>query len=123
MRSELLAIPAWSSVSHPVIGMIHLQPLPGSPGYGGDLRAVREAARRDADALAGGGVHGLMIENFGDVPFYPGRVPAYVVAYMTAIAHDLRGRFLLPLGINEAAATTGKARWPSPTRRGRNLSA
>jgi predicted TIM-barrel enzyme len=30
-----------------------------------------------------------MIENFGDVPvYYPGRVPAYVVAHMTAIAAE-----------------------------------
>jgi membrane complex biogenesis BtpA family protein len=56
---------------------------------------------RDADALAGGGVDGLMLENFGDTPFYPGRVPAHVVAAMTAIAAAVRERFPeLPLGIN-----------------------
>ena len=38
-------------------------------------------------------VDGLMIENFGDVPFYPGRVPAHVVGHMTAIAADVRARF------------------------------
>ena len=76
MSTPLLRMDAWSSIPKPVIGMIHLMPLPGSPGYGGDLGAIREAALRDADALFTGGVHGLMIENFGDVPFYPGRVPA-----------------------------------------------
>jgi membrane complex biogenesis BtpA family protein len=55
----------------------------------------------DAAALAEGGVHGLMIENFGDVPFYPGRVPAYVVANMTVLAGEVKRRFpKLPLGIN-----------------------
>jgi membrane complex biogenesis BtpA family protein len=90
----------WPASRKVVIGMIHLRPLPGAPRYGGDMGAVRDAARRDADALAGGGVDGLMIENFGDVPFYPGRVPAYVVAHMAAIAADVRGRVDLPLGIN-----------------------
>jgi len=80
--------------------MLHLRPLPGSPRYNGDLAAVRESLLRDADALAVGGVHGLMLENFGDAPFYPGRVPAAVIAHMTALAGEVRQRFPLPLGIN-----------------------
>jgi membrane complex biogenesis BtpA family protein len=84
-----------------VIGMLHLPPLPGAPRYGGDLGAVRDAMLRDAESLAAGGVHGLMLENFGDVPFYPGRVAAHVVAHMTAIAVEVRRRVPgLPLGVN-----------------------
>ena len=83
-----------------VIGMVHLLPLPGSPRFGGDVGAIRTAALRDADALAAGGVDGIMMENFGDVPFYPARVPASVVAHMTTIAADLRRAVDLPLGIN-----------------------
>ena len=93
----------WPATPKPVIGMLHLPPLPGSPRYApaGGIRAVRDAVLRDADALAGGGVNGLMLENFGDVPFYPGRVPAHTVAAMTAIAVAVRERFAeLPLGIN-----------------------
>ena len=41
-----------------------------------------------------------MMENFGDVPFYPDRVPAYVIAQMTALASDVRAQCVLPLGIN-----------------------
>jgi membrane complex biogenesis BtpA family protein len=84
----------------PVIGMIHVPPLPGSPRYDGDLRAVREAVLRDAEALVEGGIHGLLLENFGDVPFWPRRVPAVVVAHMTALAVELRRRFSVPLGVN-----------------------
>src|SRR3954453_17679497 len=93
-------VPAWSSVPKPVIGMLHLRALPGAPRYSGDLKSVTSAALRDAEALASGGVHGLMLENFGDVPFYPRRVPAHVVAHMTATACAVRARFDLPLGIN-----------------------
>lgn len=101
MASERFTLlPHWPASRKVVIGMIHLRPLPASPRYAGDLSAVREAAVRDAAALAEGGVDGLMIENFGDVPFYPGRVPAYVVSHMTALAAAVRGRFDLPLGIN-----------------------
>lgn len=84
-----------------VIGMIHVRPLPGSPRFDGDLPAVRRAAARDAEALVEGGVHGIMIENFGDAPFYPDRVPAHVVAHLTAVAADVveraGGR---PVGMN-----------------------
>ena len=96
-----MLLPAWKNVRKPVIGMLHLAPLPASPLYGGSLSAVREAVLRDAHLLAEGGVHGLMIENFGDTPFFPGRVPAHVVAHMTAIAADVRRAVPdLPLGIN-----------------------
>jgi len=90
----------WGSVSQPVIGMVHLLPLPGAPRYGGSLDAVRARALADAEALAEGGVHGLMLENFGDVPFYPAAVPPHVVACLTALACELIERVKLPLGIN-----------------------
>ncbi|MDQ7052242.1 MAG: BtpA/SgcQ family protein [candidate division KSB1 bacterium] len=84
----------------PVIGMVHLLPLPGSPQFGGDLQAVHEAALQDAQALVEGGVSGLIIENFGDLPFYPDHVPAETVAVMTAIAQDIRRQTDVPIGIN-----------------------
>jgi membrane complex biogenesis BtpA family protein len=88
-----------------VIGMLHLPALPGSPGFGGDrfggnLAALGEAVLRDAEVLVAGGVRTLMLENFGDVPFYPGRVPVGVAAHMTAIAIAVRSRFDVSLGIN-----------------------
>ncbi|CAN5392232.1 BtpA/SgcQ family protein [soil metagenome] len=81
--------------------MLHLLPLPGSPLFAGDSDRIREVLLRDADALAEGGVDGLMIENFGDVPFFPGRAPAHVVAQITAFAGAVRHRVPnIPLGIN-----------------------
>lgn len=92
--------PAWSKVPRPVIGMLHLAALPGSPGYGGSRSDILKHVLRDAQALADGGVAGLMMENFGDVPFYPGRVPVFVAAEMAAIGKEVRRTFDLPLGIN-----------------------
>ena len=83
-----------------VIGMLHLPPLPGSPRYRGSFKDVTAHSLRDADALVTGGVHALMLENFGDTPFYPARVPAHTVAAMTTIAAEVHKRFPLPLGIN-----------------------
>lgn len=92
--------PAWKKKKKIVIGMLHLQPLPGSPCSKKDLDQIRDFIRRDAETLARGGVHGLMMENFGDSPFYPGRVPAHTIAHMTALACAVREDVDLPLGIN-----------------------
>ena len=73
----------------PIIGMLHLPPLPGAPGFGGTISTIWDTVLGDLEALLTGGVHGLMIENYGDVPFYPGRVTAMTVAHMTAIANEM----------------------------------
>lgn len=90
----------WSDVKVPVIGMLHAPPLPGSAAYQGDFDALRRFVVADAETLRDGGVNGLMLENFGDTPFFPGRVPSITVAAMTALASTLRLRISLPLGIN-----------------------
>jgi membrane complex biogenesis BtpA family protein len=96
-------LPNWSNLRKAVIGMLHLPPLPGAPRWvpTSTIAQITQTALKDADALADGGVHALMLENFGDVPFHPARVPAHVVAHMTAVAAAVRERFPeLPLGIN-----------------------
>lgn len=93
----------------PVVGMVHLPPLPGAPGFAGDFEAVRRAARRDADALVTGGVDALLVENFGDAPFYPDDVPKHVVASMTAIVSDLRETVDCPIGVNVLRNDVGAA--------------
>ena len=94
-------LPQWSTLAKPVIGMLHLPALPGAPLYRDDLPRIRDRLLQDVAALLDGGVNGLMMENFGDVPFYPGRVPASVVAHVTALAVEVRRAAAnVPLGIN-----------------------
>lgn len=93
-------IPRPTADSKLLIGMLHLPPLPGAARHTMSMREIVAHVLRDAEALAVGGVHAMMLENFGDVPFYPGRVPAETIAAMTAVAVEVRKRFELPLGIN-----------------------
>ena len=79
-------------ITKPVIGMLHVPALPGSPRNTLDFNAVIDWVLMDAEALAAGGVDGLMLENFGDVPFYPRRVPFHTVAFMTALCRGVRRR-------------------------------
>ena len=83
-----------------LLGVVHLAPLPDSPGYQGSMEAILRRALDDARSLEQGGLDGAVVENMGDAPFYPDRVPAYVVAELTAFASEIGRITKLPLGIN-----------------------
>ena len=83
----------------PLIGMVHLKPLPGSYLYDGDLDGIVEAALRDAKTIEEAGFDAVMVENFGDVPF-PKYVDKTTVAAFTAVAKEIREEISLPLGVN-----------------------
>jgi membrane complex biogenesis BtpA family protein len=65
------------------------------------MAELLERAVADAHALAEGGCHALIIENYGDSPFFGERVPPETVAAM-AVAVDALRRALpaVPLGVN-----------------------
>jgi len=83
-----------------LIGVVHLQPLPGSPGWRGNMDAVIQFAVKDARAYERGGAHALFIENFGDIPFTKGSVAPETVAAMAAAGRAIRQTVRLPIGFN-----------------------
>jgi membrane complex biogenesis BtpA family protein len=83
-----------------LIGVVHLQPLPGSPRWRGDIEAVISFAVNDARAYERGGAHALFIENFGDVPFTKGCVAPETIAAMAAAGRAIRQAVKLPIGFN-----------------------
>ncbi|AHG01314.1 phosphorybosylanthranilate isomerase (plasmid) [Halostagnicola larsenii XH-48] len=87
-------------VDRPVLGMVHLPALPGSPGFDGDRDSIRSRALEDATALEAGGVDGIVLENFGDAPFYPEDVPEHVIAEMTAQTAAVTAAVDVPVGVN-----------------------
>ncbi len=86
--------------SNPIVGVVHLQPLPTSPRWGGDLKAVIARAEQEAAALASGGVDGIIVENFFDAPFTKAPADPAVVSAMSLIVHRLMNLVTLPFGIN-----------------------
>jgi len=83
----------------PVIGMVHLKPLPGAPGYCGDLEKVYDAALKDLNALKAGGADAVIVENFGDIPYATDQELITTTAF-ASIAARLRKECDLPMGIN-----------------------
>jgi uncharacterized protein len=86
--------------AYPIIGVVHLLPLPTSPRWGGSLRSVIDRAEQEAAALAAGGVDGLIIENFFDAPFAKDQVDPVVVSAMSLIVQRIMTLVPLPIGIN-----------------------
>ena len=87
-------------VSKAFIGVVHLLPLPGSPRWGGSMRAVIDRAEEEANILEQGGVNGIIVENFGDVPFRTGRLDPETIAGMTVAVGRVGGVVNVPVGIN-----------------------
>ncbi|ESP89143.1 BtpA/SgcQ family protein [Candidatus Halobonum tyrrellensis] len=84
----------------PVVGMVHLPPLPGAPRFEGSRAELFDRARADAASLDAGGVDAVLVENFGDAPFYPDDVPKHVVASMTRAVGEVREAVDVPVGVN-----------------------
>ena len=76
----------------PIIGVIHLPPLIGSPQSTQPLHEIRTRALSDVRALIDNGIDGVIIENYGDAPFYPDRVEPHTVAALTLVANEIRER-------------------------------
>lgn len=89
-------------VAKPVIGMVHLWPLPGAPGYAGyGMQKIIDQALREAEALVQGGVNGLMVENMWDLPYRVGAAVQVEAATAQAVAAaEVAKNFPLPVGIN-----------------------
>ncbi|NNC75082.1 MAG: BtpA/SgcQ family protein, partial [Acidimicrobiia bacterium] len=80
--------------------MVHLGPLPGAPGFDDDFDNLIEDAVTDAERLEAAGFDGLMIENFGDAPFFADDVPKVTIAAMTRVVSDIAAAVGVPFGVN-----------------------
>jgi membrane complex biogenesis BtpA family protein len=88
-----------------VIGVVHLRALPGSPEYRGEsLEEIFGLAVEEARRYARGGVHGLIVENHGDIPFSkPEDLGPETAAVMAVAADRIKQQVDLPIGINVLA--------------------
>ena len=91
--------------SKALIGMIHCPPFPGSPRYRGEsLNQIYDACLRDAEFLINNGLHGLIVENHGDVPFSkPDDIGPETPAFMAIVVERIKRNFDVPIGINVLA--------------------
>jgi len=83
----------------PIIAMVHLKALPGTPLYDGDLEAIVTAARHDLLALQEAGVDAVMFGNENDRP-YELQVDRASVATMAYVIGRLASEIKVPFGVD-----------------------
>lgn len=88
-------------IEKPVIGVIHLMPLPGAPCYDGEAMSdIFASAISDAKTLTAGGIDGIIVENAGDLPFSrPELIGPETIAALTAACLEVRSADDTPIGI------------------------
>ncbi len=88
-------------IDKPIIGMVHLRPLPGSPNYdpSKSIEDLVEAALKDAKALENGGIDGILVSNESDIPYLFGVGPE-TVASVTYIASRVKEEVGVPVGVD-----------------------
>lgn len=93
----------------PIIGMIHVDALPGTPKYNGSIKSIIKKAVDEAKLYQSLGLPVLMIENMHDVPYLNRNVGPEVTATMTAILYEIKRQIDLPLGIQILAGANKDA--------------
>jgi membrane complex biogenesis BtpA family protein len=93
----------------PVIGVIHVGALPGTPQGTLSVAELAQQAKQEARIYRECGVDGIIIENMHDVPYLKGEVGPEIVAAMTAIGTEVKNRCQLPVGIQILAGANIEA--------------
>ena len=93
----------------PVIAMIHLGALPGTPASAHSVREIEAQALKEAKLYRDAGVDGLMLENMHDSPYLRGRVGPEIVAAMAVIARAVKDASQLPCGVQVLAGANLEA--------------
>jgi membrane complex biogenesis BtpA family protein len=85
----------------PVIAMVHLGAMPGTPLYdaAGGIEAILRGAEADLAALQAAGVDAVMFGNENDRP-YELKVDPASTATMAHVIGRLHGRITVPFGVN-----------------------
>jgi len=93
----------------PVIGVIHVGALPGTPRGSKSVAELVKEAKEEARVYRECGIDGVIIENMHDVPYLKGEAGPEIVAAMTAIGVEVKSECQLPVGIQILAGANIEA--------------
>jgi membrane complex biogenesis BtpA family protein len=91
-----------------IIGMIHVDPLPGTPRYNANMPDVIAKAKAEAELYQAAGIDMLAIENMHDIPFSKTIGPE-IVAAMAVIGYEVKNATGLRCGLQILAAANQEA--------------
>jgi len=96
-------------VPKPVIGMIHVDALPGTPNYKGSVKNIIEKAIAEAKGYLSAGIDSIAIENMHDVPYLNKSAGSEITSLMSIIGYEVKNKTSLPVGIQILAGANKQA--------------
>lgn len=97
------------NIEKPVIGMIHVDALPGTPKYSGNIKGIIDKAKAEAELYCSCGIDALMIENMHDVPYLNRIVGPEITSLMSIILYEIKNIHNKPTGIQILAGANKEA--------------
>ena len=92
-----------------IIGMIHVDPLPGTPKFNSSMPDIIAKARAEALIYKEAGLDMLAIENMHDIPYLNKHVGPEIIAAMAVIGYEVKNTTGLRCGIQILAAANQAA--------------
>lgn len=93
----------------PIIAMIHVQALPGTPASQMSLREIEAQALAEAKIYRQAGAHAIGLENMHDLPYLRGGVGPEITAGMALVSRAVKEASGLPCGIQILAGANNEA--------------
>ncbi|PKL83773.1 MAG: BtpA family membrane complex biogenesis protein [Ignavibacteriae bacterium HGW-Ignavibacteriae-3] len=97
------------SFNKTIIGMIHVDALPGTPKNSGSVKSIIESAKNQALRYRSLGIDALMIENMHDVPYLNRKIGPEITSVMSIILYEIKKETNLPCGIQILAGANKEA--------------
>jgi hypothetical protein len=92
-----------------IIGMVHVEALPGTPKYSGNVNSIIQKAVKEAEIYRSLKLDAVMIENMHDVPYLNRNVGPEVTALMSIILYEIKKQLNMPCGIQVLAGANKDA--------------
>ncbi|CAL7942050.1 unnamed protein product [Xylocopa violacea] len=81
----------FNKVKCSVIGMVHVNALPGTPLYNGNTEKIVSDAVNEAKIYKDFNIHGILVENMHDIPYVrPNDITPEITSMMTKICTEIK---------------------------------
>jgi predicted TIM-barrel enzyme len=91
-----------------IIGMIHVDALPGTPNNKYSISQIISKAVQEAKLYEQHGLDAIILENMHDVPYLNRNVGPEITASMAVVAAEVKKNISIPCGVQESLCDSGK---------------
>lgn len=97
------------SYEKPIIAMIHVNALPGTPKFKGNVNQIIQKALQEAELYLSFNIPILMIENMHDTPYLNRNIGPEITSVLSIILYEIKQKFKVPVGIQILAGANKDA--------------